>query len=85
MSNSESPIEPINETGSATPIDIEPADDIDYEIAAEVIKMGVDRILSATKRSNGKQIAYQVGECSRNLIALSKACMAGVKKPGIIT
>lgn len=88
MSNSEQfdgpvfgrdPLEPLDETGSA-----EPAEEIDYEAMAKVVKTGVDRLISATKRSNGKQIAFQVGEVSRNLIALSKACLADVK-PGLDT
>ena len=58
--------------------------DIDYEAMAEVVKIGVDRLLSATKRSNGKQISFQVGEVSKNLIAFSKACMAGIEMPRIV-
>jgi len=81
MSNSESLIRP----QPVEPIEPEPVDDIDYEAMADAVKQGVDRLLSATKRSNGKQIAYQVGEVSRNLIAFSKACMPGIKKPRIIT
>ena len=90
MSNSEQPEQP--ELGKLAfvkeieqPVPTPPEDDIDYEAMAEVVKTGVDRLISATKRSNGKQISFQVGEVSRNLIALSKACMAGVKKPRIIT
>jgi len=84
MSNSEHhPLEPLDETGSAT--QTEPVEEeIDYEAMAEAVKTGVDRVLSATKRSNGRQIAYQVGEVSRNLIAFSKACMADIKRPRII-
>ncbi len=83
MSNSERLIRP-QPVVQSEPID-EPVDDIDYEAMAEAVKTGVDRVLSATKRSNGKQIAYQVGEVSRNLIAFSKACMADIKKPRIVT
>ncbi len=85
MSNSEY-IDPVTSRRlSSDEVIDEPVDDIDYEAMAEVVKTGVDRLISATKRSNGKQISFQVGEVSRNLIAFSKACLAGVKKPRIIT
>jgi len=64
---------------------VEEVEEIDYEAMAEVVKIGVDRLISATKRSNTQQIAFQVGEVSRNLIALSKACMVGIEKPRIVT
>ena len=84
MSNPEQP-----DTGRSIHIDHEPIepeliDEIDYEAMAEEVKAGIDRLLSATKRSNGKQISFQVGAVSRNLIAFSKACMAGIEKPRIV-
>jgi len=66
----------------STPEPVE--EEIDYEAMAEAVKLGVDHLLSATKRSNGKQISFQVGEVSRNLIAFSKACMADIKSPRIV-
>jgi hypothetical protein len=61
------------------PIQPEVVDDFEFELAADVIKTGVDRLISATKRGNSKQIATQVGQVSRDLIALSKACLAEVE------
>jgi hypothetical protein len=54
-------------------------EDFDFEAAAEVVKTGVDRLISATKRGNNKQIAVQVGQVTRDLVALSKACLAEVE------
>jgi hypothetical protein len=73
MSNSEPPIQP------------EVVDDFEFELAADVVKQGLDRLISATKRGNSKQIAFQVGQVSRDLIALSKACLAEVEQPRIVT
>ena len=64
---------------------VEPEVDFDFEAAADVVKMGLDRLISATKRGNSKQIAFQVGQVSRDLVALSKACLAEVEQPRIIT
>ena len=75
MSNSERLIRP----QPVVPVAPEVVDDFDFEAAAEVVKTGVDRLISATKRGNSKQIAAQVGTVSRNLIALSKACLAEVE------
>lgn len=57
---------------------------VDYEALAEAVKQGIDRLISATKRSNGKQISFQVGKISRDMIDLSNACMADIQ-PEIIT
>ena len=83
MSNSED-TRPLRPEEIEQPIRPEVVDEIDYEAMAEEVKRGVDSLLSATKRSNGKQIAFQVGAVSRNLIALSKACLAGIEKPRIV-
>jgi len=79
MSNSEDTRPPRPE-----PIQPEVVDDFDFEAAADVVKTGLDRLLSATKRGNSKQIAFQVGQVSRDLIAFSKACLAEVEQPRII-
>jgi len=85
MSNSERLDGPSFGRPAPEPVEPEVVDDFDFEVAADVIKTGVDRLISATKRGNSKQIAFQVGDVSRDLIALSKACLAEVEQPRIVT
>ncbi len=58
---------------------------VNFEILAENVKTGVDRLISAVRRGNSRQIAFQVGDVSRELIELSKACMDEIEQPRIVT
>jgi len=63
----------------------EPTEPVNFEVLAENVKTGVDRLISAVRRGNSKQIAGQVGDVSRDLIELSKACMGEIEQSRIVT
>lgn len=81
MSNSKQLIRP----QPVQPQSVQPVEEIDFEALAESVKTGVDRLISAVRRGNSKQIAFQVGDVSRDLIVLSKACLGEVEQPKVIT